>query len=345
MMDNSELKTTLQNHFTDGLAIVVGSGLSAAEGVPGMAALAEHLIDVVPARIDPASGAAWEIIEADLRGGVDLETALLKTQPDEALESVIVDITANFISEAERGVIQDIVTGNRTLRFSRLLSHLIKPNTGIPVITTNYDRLIEVASEAAGLGVDTLFVGQHIGRFNKQESRLSLCRHVTQRKRTVHLSYADHVVILKPHGSVDWFLKDDEPIRCPLVDSSPKLMITPGINKFRGGYERPFDAHREQANKEIDRASRYLIIGYGFNDDHLQVHLEHQMRSGKPVIILTRSLSEKARELAAQLNTVLAICCDEAHDGARIIKGNNEDFLPGPDLWDLGVFIDEVLEP
>jgi hypothetical protein len=33
----------VQQHFTDGLVLVVGSGLSAAEGIPGMPALAGHL--------------------------------------------------------------------------------------------------------------------------------------------------------------------------------------------------------------------------------------------------------------------------------------------------------------
>jgi len=30
-----ELKKVLQDHFTDGLLVVVGSGLSAEEGIPG----------------------------------------------------------------------------------------------------------------------------------------------------------------------------------------------------------------------------------------------------------------------------------------------------------------------
>ena len=57
-----------------------------------------------------------------------------------------------------------VISGERVLRFSRLLPHMLKPNAGIPVVTTNYDRLIEVAAETVGFGVDTLFVGQHVGQ-------------------------------------------------------------------------------------------------------------------------------------------------------------------------------------
>jgi hypothetical protein len=58
----------------------------------------------------------------------------------------------------------EVFTKARTLRFARLLKHVLKPTTGVPVVTTNYDRLLEIAAEEAGLGVDTLFVGQSLYR-------------------------------------------------------------------------------------------------------------------------------------------------------------------------------------
>jgi hypothetical protein len=39
-MNINDLKKHLQNHFRDGLVTIVGSGLSVAEGIPGMPALA-----------------------------------------------------------------------------------------------------------------------------------------------------------------------------------------------------------------------------------------------------------------------------------------------------------------
>jgi hypothetical protein len=39
-MDYDALVRFAQDHFTDGLVLVIGSGLSAAEGIPGMTALA-----------------------------------------------------------------------------------------------------------------------------------------------------------------------------------------------------------------------------------------------------------------------------------------------------------------
>ena len=101
---------------------------------------------------------------------------MLRHPPDPAMEAIIVELTANLILNAEMAVIEEVVSGERTLRFSRLLAHMLKPNTGIPVVTTNYDRLIEIAAEAVGLGVDTLFVGQHVGHLDSKRSQFSLCR-------------------------------------------------------------------------------------------------------------------------------------------------------------------------
>ena len=50
-MDVGKLKQRLQDHFTDGLVTVVGAGLSVAEGIPGMDALADHLQRNVPDRL------------------------------------------------------------------------------------------------------------------------------------------------------------------------------------------------------------------------------------------------------------------------------------------------------
>lgn len=344
-MTLDQLKRRVQDHLTDGLVLVVGSGLSAAEGVPGMRALATHLRAEVPMKCTDESLPTWQTIAADLDDGIDLETALLKTPPGPALEPLVMALTAEFIGAAEAQVVEEAISGNRVLRFTRLLRHLLKPNSGIPVITTNYDRLIEVATEMAGLGVDSLFAGSHVGRFDSKESQLSLCRSITQRRKRAYLSYAEHVVLLKPHGSLDWFLRNGDPIRTSLVKFGQRLMITPGANKFRGGYERPFDAHRERANKEIDTAARLLIIGYGFNDDHLETHLEHQLRKGVPAVLLCKTLTAKAKHLASTCPHVLALSESASTTGTHVLGGAADFVIEDVQLWDVAKLIDEVLEP
>lgn len=345
-MDIDQLKKHIQQHLTDGLVTIVGTGLSIAEGVPGMAKLRDHLMSTVPEHATGTLPEEWEPIAEYLKQDLSLENALLKKTLSDELQCLIVELTAQLILDAEHHTITEVISGGRILRFTKLLKHLIKANSGIPIITTNYDRLLEVAAERGGLGVDTLFVGQHIGRLNPKESRSSFCRgYQSMGAKKIRFEYRDHVRILKPHGSLDWFLLDDDPVRCPFPLTLPRLIITPGLNKFRTGYDSPFDRHREKANQDIDKAVRYLIIGYGFNDSHLETHLARQLEAGKPAIVLTRTLSPAAKIVVSKCAGVMAITANPGKSGAWISTQDNKSFLPGPNIWDLGVLVSEVLEP
>ena len=173
-----DLKLMLQQHLTDGLVTVVGSGLSCAEGLPGMGELASHLDASVTVGLAATDVDRWSAI-SPLLSTKGLEAALLEVPPTTGLEIAIVARTAELIASRERKIVAEVFARTRTLRFTRLVRQLLKPTTGLPIVTTNYDRLIEVAIEEAGLGVDTLFVGHFAGELNEQESRLSFCREVT----------------------------------------------------------------------------------------------------------------------------------------------------------------------
>lgn len=344
-MELHNIKEHLQNHLSDGLVLIVGSGLSCAEGIPGMNALAKHLIDEIPKIIKSDDLNLWTDVAELLGKGVDLESALLKITLTDTLETAVIDATHAFVLLHEAKVVNEISNGKRILKFSKLLRHLLKPNTGIPVITTNYDRLIEIAVESVGLSVNNLSTGNYFGSFNPKESQLSMCRSLQYRRKRTYIKNADFVTVLKPHGSVDWFLINDEPIYSSIISGGRKLIITPGVNKFRGGYDRPFDSHRELANKSIDNASRYLIIGYGFNDDHLQVHLKQQLKHGKPAVILTHSITGTTREYLQKYENIWAIVHRDGGDnGFKLIVGENEFEFDDLNIWDLEEFVKEVLE-
>jgi hypothetical protein len=343
-MELTKLKIKMQEHFTDGLVTIVGSGLSVAEGIPGMAELTAHLLKHVPDRLDSASKPCWTKIADYLNAGTDLESTLLSCPPDPSLESLIVELTANLIQAAEATILRDAIEGTVQLRFSRLIGHMLKPRTGIPVITTNYDRLIELAVELEGLGLDTLFVGSFVGTLNPDESRYSLCRGVKKIKKEVVRTYATHAVILKPHGSLGWYMKGNVPVRCPAQLPRP-LIITPGLNKYQNGYNRPFDTHRNRANQEIDRATRFLVIGYGFNDDHLQTHLVPRIRDGIPTLILTHKLSSKARLITESAPAVIALSCSDDSTGTIVTTKGTSEVIPSSAMWDLARFVEEVLQP
>lgn len=345
-MELHELKLMLQQHLTDGLVVIVGSGLSCAEGLPGMSDLATHLDKNLPNELVGPDLDCWNKI-SPLLPDHGLEAALLAIAPTPRVEAAIVARTVELVGSRERQVIAEIFSAKRKLRFTRLLNHLLKPGAGLPVVTTNYDRLVEIASEEAGLGVDTLFVGNFAGELNEAESRLSFCREVTLRGRSVQYRFRTRVNVYKPHGSLDWYHREGKPVRYLGDLDAPRLLITPGLNKFRNGYESPFDRHRERANQAIDKASRYLVIGYGFNDDHLETHLTPRIKAGVPALLLTRDLSENAKGLIAGCHNVIAVsrAVVGGVTGSTVYAAGAEYFFPGFGAWDLGDFVSEVFEP
>jgi hypothetical protein len=344
-LDLHDIKLHLQNHFSDGLVTIVGSGLSCAEGLPSMTELANHLQTVIGGGLAAADEVHWKKL-SPLIAAKGLEAAMLEFPPTQALEAAIVARTAELIGDREREIVSQVFAGKKTLRFTRLLPQLLKPQTGLAVVTPNYDRLIEIAAEEAGLGADTMFVGNFAGALNEQESQLSFCREVSIRNKQVRYRYRPRVIVFKPHGSLDWYHRDGKPVRYSGDLALPRLIITPGLNKFRNGYESPFDKHRDRANSAIDRAARFLIIGYGFNDDHLETHLTPRIRGGVKTLLLTHTLSPNAMKLARDCGNVIAIqrAVIGGKEGSSLFINKAEIQIADVAWWELDTFISEVFK-
>ena len=346
-MDLHTLKKQLQDHLGDGLVTIIGSGLSCAEGLPGMGELGDHLLASVGHDLTGEDQATWEAASPLIKDK-GLEAALLAAPPTALVEDRIVAATAHLIAERERKVVASVFNSTTKLRLTRLLPHLVMPPNGMTIVTANYDRLVEVAVEEAGMGADTMFVGRFAGQLSERESRMSFCKSATLHRGKPMLQYRPRVLVCKPHGSLDWYLRGGRPVSYGgELRDAVRLIITPGKNKFRNGYESPFDHHRSRANEAIDRAARYLVLGYGFNDDHLETHLTPRIKEGKPTLMLTWALSDAARKLAKENPNVIALesCQIGGAAGTQVICNRHEYQFAGLSIWDVNSFVAEVLEP
>jgi hypothetical protein len=237
-------------------------------------------------------------------------------------------------------VVATILDGTRRLALAELIPRITFLGSS-QIVTTNYDRIVELAVELAGCALDCSFVGAHACQFDPEASHKSMQSELVIRGRKAVLRERRHVRLWKPHGSLDWYLRDGEPFRTPYAVELTPLMITPGASKYLRGYDRPFDRHREEANRAIDAAARLLTVGYGFNDPHLQTHMGSRIRGGVPTLMIMRTLTDAARELAANGSGVIAI--ERRPGGGSLIHmpdGQHE--VPDADLWLLDGFIDEV---
>ena len=160
------------------------------------------------------------------------------------------------------------------------------------IITTNYDRIAEYAASFADAFVCTGYASNYIGHFSNaiHSNNLSALK-----------GYKGQVNIWKVHGSLDWFnTKDDNAILLPLRQAIPNdytpLIVTPGLTKYYQTHNEPYRTIFTEADKEIEEANGFICIGYGFNDIHVQPKLISQIKSNKPIIVLTKQLTPKTKQ-------------------------------------------------
>ncbi len=341
-----DMYSYVQSIFQRGLVVVVGSGASCALGLPGMQALATYLVAEVPVRasgLPPESMASWRLVAEALDAGKGLEETLLTVSVQDDLALVVTEAIADCVLAAEQHAIADILTSASISAFGRLLLFALQATPALDVVTTNYDRLVEVHAARAGVRVDSSFYGHTVGRFDPALSReelLQMQRTSVRGRKNTAVQRA-HVRLSKPHGSLDWYSRDGQHYRSDLPIGGSRRIVAPGGNKYRLGYEVPFDAHRTRANDSIDRASALLFIGYGFNDDHLQTHIVDRIPQ-VPTVIVSKELTEQARDHLQLNSSAVGIESGANSNESHVIRGSSEICVDKP-LWDLEHLVKEVL--
>lgn len=244
-----------------------------------------------------ASGRKDGNIEDQIRTANDLLRGLkiLKKEADyttlsEELNAVVSSFTKSILKTEENIAIAD--EDKRENALAVLMNFLLSfaSRTGnrerLNMFTTNYDRLIEVGSELAGIHIMDRFVGTMMPIF--RSSRLNLDIHYNPPGIRGEPRYLEGVArMTKLHGSIDWVQSGDEIRRIGLPfgasDIKPylnapglndlnalKLMIHPNSAKDRETAEYPYvELFRDFAAAICRPNSTLVTYGYGFGDEHI----------------------------------------------------------------------------
>jgi hypothetical protein len=278
-----------QDYHGKAPVIILGSGASAAHGMSGMWALAQHLVaNTDLSNLSKIELEVWEKFCQLLKEDVDLESALHQVSASEELTARIVKSTWSLINSEDLNMFQESLQNTSAFPLSRLLGHMFRSSlTKINIITTNYDRLAEYACDQSKI--------HHYSGFTHGFFR--------QLASPTEINSSRRANIWKVHGSLDWFQSPlDDTVALSNIQEVPEnylpQIVTPGTQKYQKTHLEPFRSIINNADQAINEAGSYLCIGYGFNDEHIQPKLMAKcLRLKTPITIITRSLSESARKL------------------------------------------------
>ncbi len=322
--------------------IILGSGASAAHGIPGMPKLKAHLETIAcPSTAEELEVTKWDEFQSKLTT-TDLETALDEVRLPESLTALVVESTWDYLAPFDHQVFERAVLDHNLFPLTKLFQHLFNSTRReIHVVTPNYDRIAEYAADVGKL--------EHYTGFNYGHIR---SRAVTGTPR-IHVgnSVSRTVNIWKVHGSFDWFRDGDGIVfGLPVSNSRPPhvmpVIVTPGIEKYRLTHDEPFHFIKSAADLALKTADAYLCIGYGFNDTHLQTTLVERCREKDvPLVLLTKSISPAAKAFLESGKCGKYLAIEESPNGCRIFS---KEFPAGEEIagsptWQLGEFLKLVI--
>lgn len=296
LFQSEHLSLLCGSGITNAISYKTGANGGATMGVTTFTTFQDEIAEAAAASAK-ASGRNTGNVEDQIRTANDLLRGLkiLKKHTDaQKLETELNGIITDFaksILYSEKAIAL-ASEDKRDEAYSILVNFLLSfaSRTGnrerLNIFTTNYDRLIEVGSELAGIHLMDRFVGTMMPIF--RSSRLNLDLHYNPPGIRGEPRYLEGVARLtKLHGSVDWiqsgsiirriglpFGADEITpyLQAPGLYGSDalRLMIYPNSAKDRETAEYPYvELFRDFAASICRPNSTLVTYGYGFGDEHI----------------------------------------------------------------------------
>lgn len=281
-------------HAVHGIA--VGRPAAGMSGTVSEGAFKEHIQTAANASA-LAAGRKISNIEDQLRVANELLRGLQIMESSDQADALEEDLSKTLLTFADSILKSElgIATAQESQReqaFNSLIMFLMSfaSRTGtrdrLNIFTTNYDRLIEVGAELAGLHLLDRFIGTLMPIF--RSSRLDLDMHYNPPGIRGEPRYLEGVArFTKLHGSVDWMQVGDDIRRIGLPFGSDgigaylktpglgaarphQLMIYPNAAKDRETLAYPYvELFRDLAAVLCRPNSTLVTYGYSFGDEHI----------------------------------------------------------------------------
>ena len=312
-MDMDEIYKTVQSYLNEPPLVIWGSGATIGFGLPGMSQLKDEI-----GKLLPTFDKTCTDLEAEL-GKEKYEADLPK------IRKIIRDVVSAADLKAKEKLLKnsDEFEGIR-----RLTKFCHDPHPKVMnVVSTNYDRILEYVWGYNGLHYTDGFDQQELSEFDEGK-----------------FQGKDIINLMKVHGSLDWFDVDHEVRKLYTDFGYDPIMIPPGKNKYRTTHNSPYRELMQKSDDAIKKASSFLVVGFGFNDEHITPLVSKKTKSGTPIVVVTMKVTpttEKELEKAKRVIYIEA-AADISKSHIRVIENGivKSDSVEDGDYWRLNKFMD-----
>jgi hypothetical protein len=128
-----------------------------------------------------------------------------------------------------------------------------------------------------------------------------------------------------------------------LKDAIPKI-ITPSKKKYQETYCRPYRALIRESDNLIQNANSFLVVGFGFNDEHLTPEIRKKVNNGTPIVLITRNVSESS--LSELINAEKYMLFEQAKNNKTKVsykknsRSKKEEVELNGNFWELDKFME-----
>ena len=200
----------------------------------------------------------------------------------------------------------------------------------VNIITTNYDCILEYVMSYYEISFTDGFSGKDFSIFSDTNFK---------EKKLVNL--------IKVHGSLNWFkIQDSIRFLSSHSECCEPIIICPGKNKYQEASQSPYRDLIQKSDNLIKNASSFLVVGFGFNDEHLTPKIRAKVKAGAPLVLVTREATESCkREMAqAQKYVFLQKCKESENKTLVMIKEGREAEMEEKSIdgnyWQLNKFME-----
>lgn len=305
--------TIVQNYLKNPPVIIWGSGATVPFGLPSMWTLNEIIKKEIP-----DFDKECENLEIEL--GKDKYIDLIP---------LIRNVIWEAITKVDIEVQQRLLSGSSD--FIGIKKLVLKISDAHPkvtnVITTNYDTIIENVLSFNDISFTDGFLGKDLSLFDENL-----------------FSNKNIVNIVKVHGSLNWFeIGGDIRYLQNNTENSISQIICPGKNKYQETYKSPYRELIQKSDSFITSANSFLVIGFGFNDEHLTPRIITKIKKGIPIVIITKKISETClKEINGAEKYILLEEHEETFTKVTIQErnSNKQTIILEGNYWSLNNFVE-----